>query len=66
MYFRSNFIFLAFAMSFFGWIFSLHAAGFRVMLYDGVEIGVWYPSDAATVPQRLGPFEVDIARDAPI
>lgn len=64
MYFRFSFIFLTFAMSFFR--FSLHAAGFRVMLYDGVEIGVWYPSDADTVSQRLGPFEVDIARDAPI
>ncbi|MCY3726365.1 MAG: hypothetical protein OXF95_07000 [Rhodobacteraceae bacterium] len=36
------------------------------MSVDGVEIGVWYPSDASTMKQRLGPFDVDIARDAAI
>ena len=45
---------------------SVKAAGFRLITQDDVQIGVWYPSDAATTSQRLGPFAVDIARGAPI
>ena len=45
---------------------SVNAAGFRLITQDDVQIGVWYPSDAATTSQRLGPFEVDVARGAPI
>ena len=48
------------------WALGTDAAGFRKMSVDGVEIGVWYPSDASTIKQRLGPFDVDIARDAAI
>ena len=57
---------IAFAAFFFNRPLPANAAGFRVLFQDGVEIGVWYPSDTATTSQRLGPFEVDIARDAPI
>ena len=48
------------------WTVTANAAGFRVVLHDGVEIGVWYPSDTATISQSLGPFAVDVAQDAPI
>lgn len=57
---------VVFATFFFGRTLPANAAGFRVLFHDGVEIGVWYPSDTATTSQRLGPFEVDVARDAPI
>ena len=57
---------IVFATFFFSRILPANAAGFRVLSQDGVEIGVWYPSDTATISQRLGPYEVDIARDAPI
>jgi hypothetical protein len=42
------------------------AAGYRVVEANGIEAGVWYPSDAATSLQRLGPFEANMALDAPI
>lgn len=48
------------------WASAANAAGFREITADGVEIGIWYPSDTPTAKQRLGPFEVEIARDAPI
>ena len=44
---------------------SATAAGFREMVAGNVAFGVWYPSDAPTIAQRLGPFEVEFARDAP-
>ena len=31
-----------------------------------VTFGIWYPSDEQPTSQRLGPFEVEVARDAPI
>lgn len=43
---------------------SATAAGFREMVAGNVAFGVWYPSDAPTATQRLGPFEVELARDA--
>ena len=48
------------------WTLDADAAGFRKMSVEGVEIGVWYPSDVSTIKQRLGPFDVDIANDAAI
>lgn len=45
---------------------TVTATGFREMSVDGVMFGVWYPSDATPTKQRLGPFDVEIARDAPI
>ena len=45
---------------------SVNAAGFRLITQDDVQIGVWHPSDAATISQQLGPFEVEVARGAPI
>lgn len=44
---------------------SATAAGFREMAASNVAFGVWYPSDAPTTAQRLGPFDVEFARDAP-
>lgn len=41
------------------------AAGFREISVDGVQAGTWYPGDAPTTSQRLGPFDVEIARNAP-
>ena len=45
---------------------AVGAAGFREISVDGVQAGTWYPSDAPTTSQRLGPFDVEIARNAPI
>ena len=44
---------------------SATAAGFREIVAGNVALGVWYPSDAPTAAQRLGPFEIELARDAP-
>lgn len=41
-------------------------AGFREITVDGATIGVWYPSDSPATAQRLGPFDVNMARNAPI
>ena len=40
-------------------------AGFREFTDVGLQFGVWYPTDVPTTLQRLGPFEADIARNAP-
>lgn len=48
------------------WIVEATAAGFRELSADNVKIGIWYPSEIQPSVQRLGPFEVDIAKDAPI
>ena len=45
---------------------AAHAAGFREFSTKGAQMGVWYPSDAPTTSQRMGPFDVQVARDAPI
>ena len=42
------------------------AAGFRVIVDDKLQFGVWYPSDTPTTVQRLGPFDVNVAKDAPL
>ena len=45
-----------------------HAAaqniGFREITQSGVDIAVWYPTNAPHNQSRLGPFDVDYARDA--
>ena len=41
-----------------------NGAGFREFTDADVHFGVWYPTDAPTALQRMGPFEVDIARNA--
>ena len=43
----------------------LNGAGFREFAEVDVQFGVWYPTDTPTTLQRLGPFNVDIARNAP-
>lgn len=45
---------------------TVHAVGFREMSTESVNFSVWYPSDAPPLVQRLGPFDVEIARNAPI
>ncbi len=45
---------------------AAHAAGFREISAKGVQAGVWYPSDTPATSQRLGPFETNMAKDAPI
>ncbi|WP_425640946.1 alpha/beta hydrolase family protein [Marinomonas gallaica] len=49
-------------------IFSMtaHAVGFREISTEGVSLSAWYPSETPPVNQRLGPFDVEIAKDAPI
>lgn len=42
------------------------AAGFREITTQGVQFGVWYPTDAVSVKQRIGPFETTMAKDAPV
>lgn len=42
------------------------AAGFREISVNGVQAGIWYPSNMQTTNQRFGPFDVEIARNAPI
>ncbi len=44
----------------------VNAAGFRELESDNVKIGVWYPSDQVATAQRLGPFDVIMARYGPI
>ena len=44
----------------------VHAAGFRELTDDDVKIGVWYPSSTSPKAERMGPFDVKIARDAPV
>jgi len=39
--------------------------GFREAAVDGLLAGIWYPSEAAPAPMRLGPFDVRYAKDAP-
>jgi predicted dienelactone hydrolase len=41
-------------------------AGFRELTTQGVNVGVWYPSDTPTTAQRLGPFDTVMAKDAPV
>ena len=45
---------------------AVNAAGFRELTDKDIKIGVWYPSNTAPEAQRMGPFDVNIARDAPI
>ena len=45
---------------------AVNAAGFRELESDGVKIGVWYPSDQVVTEQRLGPFDVKMARNGRI
>ena len=42
------------------------AVGFRQITDDNLTFGVWYPSDTQTIVQRLGPFDVNVAKDAPV
>ena len=48
------------------WAVAATAAGFRELSAGNVKIGVWYPSEMLPSSQRLGPFEVEVAKDAPI
>ena len=48
------------------WTLAADAAGFREVSADGVEVGIWYPSDAPTAKHRLGPFEIDVAKEAQV
>jgi predicted dienelactone hydrolase len=48
-----------------------HAAGFQRVLAadpDGqpLEVGIWYPSSAATQPLPMGPTTMNVAVDAPV
>ena len=43
-----------------------HAAGFRTITAGELKIGLWYPSDTPEEEGRLGPFDVQLAFDAPI
>ena len=45
---------------------AAQAAGFRMLEVNGLTVGVWYPSDTAETPGRLGPFDVELAFDAPL
>lgn len=45
-----------------GWA---EAAGLRVLETAGGKVGIWYPTDTAPTPGRLGPFDVEYAFDAP-
>jgi hypothetical protein len=38
--------------------------GFREITQSGVDVAVWYPTNAPHSQSRLGPFDVDFARDA--
>jgi hypothetical protein len=38
--------------------------GFREITQSGVDVAVWYPTTASHNQSRLGPFDVDYARDA--
>lgn len=38
--------------------------GFREITQSGVDVAVWYPTNAPHNQSRLGPFDVDYARDA--
>ncbi len=42
-----------------------YSAGFRELQGENVRFGVWYPTDAPAKWQRLGPFETEMAKDAP-
>ena len=42
------------------------AAGFREISTSGVEFGIWYPSETQPSMQRLGPFDAEFAKEAPI
>ena len=59
---------VAFAIAAIFWVYmeAASAVGFREMSSGGVTFGIWYPSDEQPASQRLGPFEVEVARDAPI
>ena len=59
---------VAFAVVAVFWVYmgAASAVGFREMSSDDVTFGIWYPSDEQPASQRLGPFEVEVARDAPI
>ena len=45
---------------------DVSAAGFRKIIANDITIGVWYPSNSPTETQRLGPIDVNIARNAPV
>ena len=57
---------LAVVAVFLVYIGAASATGFRKMSSGDVTFGIWYPSDEQPTSQRLGPFEVEVARDAPI
>ena len=48
-----------------GQIYTASAAGFQTLSSNDLTIGVWYPSDAPEQDERLGPFDVRLAFDAP-
>ncbi len=45
---------------------TAHAAGFREVVAEDMRAGVWYPSNAPATSMRLGPFDTEMALDAPI
>lgn len=48
------------------WAIHAIAVGFKEMSSNGVNFGVWYPSQSQPSITRLGPFELEVAKDAPI
>ena len=48
------------------WVTTASAVGFRELSVDNLKFGVFYPSESLPSSQRLGPFEVEAAKDAPI
>lgn len=50
---------------YFGFAAPANATGFRMLEANGLEIGVWYPSNAPEEQGRLGPFDVSYAFASP-
>lgn len=50
----------------FFWHSASFAAGYRVLETDGMRISLWYPTDVPVEMERLGPFDTEMAKDAPI
>ena len=45
---------------------TVSAVGFREMSTEGASFSVWYPSDSPSSSQRLGPFDVELAKNSAI
>lgn len=55
-----------FALTLWASISGAVAAGFQSLEHNHLKIGVWYPSDMEETDERLGPFDVKFAFDAPL